>query len=536
MTSPRTLAAAALALALGCAAGAQDVKESAEQAAAPAPAKDAAALAKQAAEEAAAAAEKAKAAAAEAARKLIEATATPDAPFRAQKPPAAEGGADFKAPVPAVKRLRGGVRLLVVENHALPLVSIDLAVPAGTDAEPEGKAGLADFVAAMLREGTKQRTGVELAEALGDLAVVLGSSAGPETMHLTLSTLKETLPEALDLLAEVLLQPAFRPEDVERVRSLRLTALLQKQASPGALAQDAANRLLYGEKHPRGQPDGGTAESVAAITVADLQKFHETWYRPNQAAIGVSGDVTPAEVQKLLAPRLAAWKAKAPPRLKLPPAPVLARQVVLVDKPGASQSQVWVVGRLVPAKDPDAVPLRVANNVLGGLFGSRLNMNLRETKSWSYGVRSRLDLERSAGALVASGGIQAPFTADAVAEYYKEIEEFSSGELREGELARAREAVVRALPAQLETNAAVASAMARLALQGLPADWYKQLPARVAKVDAKELARVVQKHLVPARMPAVVVGPKALSEEKLKSLKLGPLEVREAPALPAAPK
>ncbi len=454
-------------------------------------------------------------------QKLLATPGAPDAEFRNAKPPAASGNDSFKAPVPVEKKLKNGARLLVVENHAVPLVAIDIAIPAGADVVPLDKTGLDDFTATMLDEGTLKHGSLELAAAIDDLALNLSSTAGPETMHLTINSLSETLPQALDLMAEVLMQPAFRPEDVERVRDQLLTALLQKYASPPAVASDQLVRMFYGAKHPLGQPNGGTPETIKAITTADLKKFHDIWYRPNGAVIGVSGDVNLSEIQAMLETRLAGWKPKTTAKPKLTPVWALPKQVVLVDKADASQSQVWVVGKLFPAKDPDAIAVTVANNVVGGLFNSRINQNLRETKSWSYGVRSRVSLRRNDGWILTSGGIQAPFTAEALGEYYKELDGFTGGELREGELDRAKEAMIRLLPSALETNSAVAASLTTLALNGLPLDYFATLPAKVAKIDAKEIARVAKKYFSTAKMPAVVVGPKALCQEKLTAMKVG---------------
>jgi len=457
----------------------------------------------------------------EAKQKVLAMPGAPDAEFRQTQPRPTSGGAAFNAPVPTERKLKNGARVLVVENHALPLVAIDIAIPVGADVVPLDKTGLDAFTAMMLKEGTTKRSSLELAEAIDDLALNLSSTSGSETIHVSINSLAETLPQALDLLAEVLMQPSFKPEDTERARNVLLTGLLQKKASPAAVANDQAIRLFYGPQHPLGQPRGGTADTIKAITVADLKKFHDTWYRPNGAVIGVSGDVTANDVQALLEARLAAWKPKTSAKPKLPAPPTLPRQVVLVDKPGASQSQVWVMGRLFAAKDPDAVTMGVANNVVGGLFGSRMNINLRETRSWSYGVRTNLQLLRTDGFILTAGGIQAPYTAEALGEYYKELEGFSTGELREGELDRAKEAMIRSLPSQLETNGAVAASMTALALNGLPLDYYQTLPARVAKVDAAEVARVAKKYIVVNNMPAVVVGPKESSQEKLTAMKVG---------------
>jgi zinc protease len=197
-----------------------------------------------------------------------------------------------------------------------------------------------------------------------------------------------------------------------------------------------------------------------------------------------------------------------------------------VDRPGLSQSQVWVVGELFPAGHADRVPMAVLNNVLGGLFNSRLMLNLRETKGYSYGVRSSLRLDSDRGWLVAAGGLQAKFTAESVDEFEKELAAMSSGVLREGELARAKEALIRGLPVSLETNGAVAGSLASAAALGLPLDWYARLPGRIASVKAADVARVAKAWIRPERMAVIVVGPRAESQEKLEALRLGPLTVK----------
>jgi zinc protease len=452
---------------------------------------------------------------------------TPDAPFRASKPDPAPGEPRFQAPVPKVLGLANGARLLVVESRAVPLVSIEIVVRAGVDEEPEGKGGLAGFTADMLTEGSARHQALEFAARVEDLAARLSASADLETARLRLNCLTETLPEALDLLAEALLSPAFRPEDVERVRGIRLTGLQQKKASPPALAADEAARLIYGEGHPRGRPAGGTPESLRAITRDDLAGFHAAFYDPGSALVSVAGDVSAAAVKELLDRKLAGWTGRRGAGARRPAYPALAaRSVTLVDKPGASQSQVWVVGELFPASHPDRIPMAVLNGVLGGLFGSRLNLNLRETKGYSYGIRSTLRLESDRGWLAAAGGLQARFTAESVSEFEKELAAMATGELRDGELARAKEALIRGLPVALETNDAVAGSLASAVALGLPVDWYAQLPARIARVDAAEVARVARAWIRPERMAVIVVGPRAETEEKLRALQLGPLTVR----------
>jgi zinc protease len=456
----------------------------------------------------------------------------PDAPFRAGQPSPLARQPNFQPPVPVQRRLKNGARVLIVENHTLPLVAVDVRFLHGVDADPPGKPGLAEFVADIVDEGTKTRSAARLAEEIEDLAAHLGAGASLETATVHLNCLTETLPKALELLADVVQNPAFRPEDVERVRVLKLTALEQKKANPGALAADQAAKILYGASHPWGQPSGGTPESVNSITPADLAAFHARWWVPNAAVISVAGDVQAGEIVRLLDEKFASWKPRRLPKLSLPALPKLRRrEIVALEKPGTTQAQVWVIGRLFKATDRDAIPLRVANMSLGGLFTSRLNLNLREKHGYSYGVFSSLSLMRSTGSFSARGGIVAKNIVEAVAEYEKELQGFSNGKVSNAELAAAKEALVRGLPAALETNDAVSGAMGNLVSLGLPLDYYRTFPARVNKVSQPDVKRVVTQWITPERWPVVIVGPVAQSKEALEKLNLGPVTV--APAVPA---
>jgi zinc protease len=463
---------------------------------------------------------------------LLAAQETPDAPFRAAKPPPLPGQLRFDAPVPVERKLRNGARVLVTELHAVPIVSVDVLFATGVNGEPRGKAGLAGFVASMVTEGTKTRTTTQLAAELDEQAIELSAGAGNETSRVRLNTLKESLPKSVELLADVLQNPAYRPADVDRIRKLKLAGLAQKQGSPGALAGDEAAKLLYGEKHPWGQPAGGTPETVESITAADLRRFRDNWYRPNNALISVAGDVTADEIVSLLEQRLGGWKQTRLPKLALPPLPPLDHRFIdAVDKPGTTQSQVLVVGRLFEARHPDRVPMLVANEVLGGLFTSRLNMNLREQHGYSYGVFSNVQLSRSYGAFLAAGGIIANHTAEAVAEYEKELEQFAAEGPTDPELSKAKETLIRGLPGALETNDAVASALATIAFNGLPLDYYRTVPERIEKVTRDDATRVARKWIRPRQWPVVVVGPVGGAADALQALAVGEVRLHTAPGV-----
>ena len=454
----------------------------------------------------------------------------PDEAFRDQPPKPFASQPRFQAPKPVERKLKNGARVLVVTNHSVPLVAIDVRFLHGIDAEPAGKGGLASYVADMVDEGTESRTSEKLSIEIEDLAAHISAGASLESTTAHLNCLVETLPQALDIFADIIQHPAFRKEDVDRVRTLRLTSLAQKKASANAIAGDEAARILYGDKHPWGQPAGGTPQSLTAIDRQDLVAFHRAFWVPNDAIISVSGDVTPDQIVKLLNEKFAGWTPHPVMKLHLPKIPALGpRSIDALEKANTTQSQVWVLGRLFAAHlTTDSIPLRVANMTLGGLFSSRLNMNLREKNGYSYGVSSGVSLMRSVGTFSASGSIIGKKTVEAVAEYEKELSTFADGEVTEQELASAKEALIRGIPSALETNDAVSGAMANLVSLGLPLDYYQTVAGRIAKVSRADVKRVVTKWVKPKQWPILIVGPVGASKEALEKLSLGP--VRLSPA------
>src|SRR5258707_12821607 len=451
---------------------------------------------------------------------------TRDDSFRDQRPTALERIGPFMAPAPSQRRLTNGVPVLVVENHQVAMVAIEVMIKTGTNAEPIAKAGLSTLVASTLVEGTQGRTALQFAEEFENLAAELSARSEQSSTRIHLHCLSETLDAALDLLADALQHPAFRTQDVERMRGLQLTRLRHKRSTPDALARDEMNRLLYGPKHPGGQPVGGTETSVKALTRRDLVSFFEAWYRPNNAVISVAGDVTDSVVQ-VLSEKLAKWKPKRLRTLRLPPLPKLAsRTINMLDVPGATQSQIWVGGRLFPADHPDALALQVGNLILGGLFTSRLNHNLREEKGYSYGVFSATALGPTTGTLIAQGGVISKNTVEALVEYEKELVRFSTGELSDEELAQAKAALIGRLPSRLETNDAVAEAMSSLVLTRLPLDYFQTLASRTSKLTKEEVARAARKYVAPKQWPVVVVGPIRSEQDRIRKLGMGPVELR----------
>jgi zinc protease len=447
---------------------------------------------------------------------------TPDEAFRAKKPDPLPNEPAFTLPVPVQRSLKNGAQVLVVENHAVPIVAVDVVIQSGVDREPLDRHGLSDFVADMLLEGTRTRSSLDIALARERLAAQLSAGSGPETTRVHLNALKDTLPDALALMADVLQNPAFKAEDIDRMRGLRLTSLAAKKGNPGALARDAFAKLVWGDNNPWGLPSGGTPESIKAITAKDLSRFHQTWFVPNNAVISVSGDVTADEAVAALEKVLGSWKKGKLPTVKPAPVPdAAARSIVFADLPTGTQSTLLMGWRAPKASSPDILALQVANSIVGGLFTSRLNLNLREQKAFTYGFGSRLGLYRDVSTFAASGNVVAAHTAESVTEAEKELARMKTDPIGDDELSRAKESLIRSLPSSLETNDAVASAMASLVELGRPLDYYATLPGRIRAIQKADVVAAVQKYFDPDHWPVVVVGPKSQSFDALKALGLG---------------
>jgi len=454
---------------------------------------------------------------------------SPDA-WRNEQPPPLPAVPAFRAPVPTQRGLPNRLPVLLRENHAVPVVVVELAIKTGVDGDPPDKPGLADFVAGALDEGTRTRTAEQLAEQLEDLAAILTVSPGLDGVRLHLNCLSDTLKPALELLADVALNPAFRPGDIERVRGITLTGLEQRRGNPGALASDEVARLLYGAKHPWGQPAGGTVESVRAIRRQDLVRFHDTYFRPNNALLSVSGDFDSATILSLLAERFGAWRPKAVPPSRLPPFPKESRVVVTVDMPDSTQSQVALASRTISATNPDALALSTANVALGGLFTSRLNQQLREVRGWTYGMFSSVGFNKRTGVFQVRGSVVAAHTVDSLKDIEAELKKYATGDITDAELFHAKQGILQSLPQALETNDAVASTFVTLVTIGRPLDWYATLPGRLGALGREDVARVSRTLLDPAKLPAtVVVGPKK-DQEGLAGLQLGTVIDRTAEA------
>jgi zinc protease len=442
---------------------------------------------------------------------------SPDAPFRAKLPPPGEKHA-FKIPPVKRFRLRNGLPVILAESHKLPLVSVDVVLKIGSSANPKDKPGLASLVANMLDEGTKTRSATQIANEMAQLGASLATYASWDASAVSLATLSENLGRAIPVWADVLRNPAFADDELARVTGNLLSTLAQRKDSPPVVAGQVFARALWGDTHPYAWPDIGTEGSLKKLTPAELKRFFETYYVPNDAVLVVAGDITEKDVHAKLEPLLATWKAKPFPPVRVPKveAPDKPR-IVLVDKPGAPQSSLRIGLPAIERKNPDYYRALVANTILGGTF-KRLTMNLRETRGWTYGVFSQFDARRAPGPWLVSGEFVAAHTADSVVEIDKEVERLRSDEVSDQELAATKDEIIGAFPARFATAAQLASQMATLFVYDLPPTELDGFAAKISAVSKEDVKRIARKYLRPDNFLTVVVGDRASNEAALKKL------------------
>ncbi len=448
---------------------------------------------------------------------------TPDAPFRS-KLPAAAAERPFK--VPAVKRfrLRNGLPVILAESRRLPLVTVDLVVKTGSSANPKERPGLASLTANLLDEGTTKRSATEIASQIAQLGATLATYATWDASAVSLGVLAEHLDAALELWADVLLRPAFPQTELDRVVK-NLTALIaSRKDSPPIVAQQVQARALWGDAHPFAWPEVGTEESLAKLGREALKRFYDTHYVPGNAVLVVAGDVTEARLRAKLEPLLAGWKGKKAPPIKVPrvEGPTQSR-IVLVDKPGAPQSSVRIGLPAIERKHPDYYRVLVANHIFGGTF-KRLTMNLRESKGWTYGVRSYLDARRAPGPWEIGGEFVAARTADAVEEIGKELEKLRRDPVTDQELDETKRELTGAFPARFATASQLAAQMAALAIYDLPPGELDAFVSKIRAVGKDDVRRMAQKYFRPEQLVITVVGDRVTLESSLR--KLAPVERR----------
>jgi zinc protease len=434
----------------------------------------------------------------------------------------------LQLPVPKQFTLANGLNVMLFEQHRLPLVAASLVVLAGSDRNPAALPGLASFTADLLDEGTKTRSNLKIAEDLATMGASLGSGSTTDYSSVSLHSLKNTVDDAFGIMADVVQNPAFAAEEIERVRASRKTQLLQQNDSPEALARRALLEALYGKTHPYGYIELGTPQSNAGITRDELVGFWQQGYAPGNAALIVAGDVTEAELRDLATRHFGKWSGVASP-VPVPAVPQkVSAHTVVIDRGAAPQSALRIGGLGATRASPDYVPLLVMNGALGGLFSSRINLNLREKNGYTYGANSNFVFRRGVGPFGVASNVRTDVTAPAVKEIFIEIGRMREEPLSAEELTLSRSAISLSLPGQFETNADVAASGSSLFVYGLPLDYFNSLPAKIDAVSVADVQRVARQYLHPEEMVTVAVGDKSKIEPTLRGLNQSPVEIRAA--------
>ncbi len=435
-------------------------------------------------------------------------------------------------PKPTVFTLDNGLTVYVVERHELPIVSMQLLTLAGGAANPADRPGLAGITASMLTEGTTKRSAEEIANEASLLGTDLRSSSDTDSARLGISLLSKHVGRGLELLADSMEHPAFPATDLERIRTSRLTSLLQTQDSPTQLALRTGALNLFGASNPYAYDALGTADSLHAITRDEIAAFHARNYGPKTTLLELTGDVTLAEARKLAEETLGKWTSTAEP-FSLPPAPSVAgRKILLVDKPGSPQTALLAFGVGLPRSSPDYAAVTVMDTMLGGLFSSRINMNLREEHGYTYGAFSFFRFYRGTGPFIAGAQVRSDVTAPATEQLFKELDGIHTKPLTDSELRLAKDSIIRSLPGSFESAASVNGQLEELWLFNLPQDYYSKLPSQIESVTSADAQQAAGKYIHPDNMLVIAVGDKAKIESGLKDLKLGPVEewTEKAPA------
>jgi zinc protease len=426
------------------------------------------------------------------------------APFPAT-PPAAGPAGKFHFPRFTEQRLGNGLRVVVCEERRVARVCATMLVATGLAADEQRLPGLAAVLAEMLKEGTAHRTADEIAEAVDFMGAELETSGGQDMTQASISMLEEYFADGLGLLGEMLLEPTLPDDELERLRRRELAALAAKHAQPGYLGRKACYRALYGE-HPYAALDA-TEASLTAIARDDLERFRRTHFDPSRSCLVLVGSIGPDQGLRAAESVFGNWAAAAPAEPLAAQVPRLdGRRAVIVEFPNAVQSNIYIANHALRFGDADFVPFKVMNQVLGGSFASRLFMNLREEKGYTYGAYSRPDARVEAGALVASAAVRNEVTAGALTEFFRELNRIRDERVGADELANAKAYLTGVFPIALERIEEIAAHIVSLKLYELPENHWDTYRDRINVATPDEVQRLARQHVRPDECVIVVVG------------------------------
>ena len=444
-------------------------------------------------------------------------------PFTA--PPKLATARTLVLPTIVERTLLNGLRLVIVEQHELPMIDVALVVRNGSEAEPVGKSGLATLTAGLLTEGGGSRDALAIAEQIAYLAIRLDAGSGFDQSTIRVHSSRATLDSAMALMTDLALRPTFPEKGFAQQKSAQLTALLQEADRTPEMADRAFAALVFGENHPYGRSPRGTREDVETITRDDVNAFWKTWYRPNNATLVMVGDISIAEAEKRATAAFGAWqRGELPVLAKRAPVAATATTIYVVDKAKAPQSSFRLGAIGVARNTRDFYPLMVMNTALGGSFTSRLNQNLRETKAYSYGASSGFSMRREPGAFTSRAEVVAAKTDSSLIEFMKELTSIREP-LPPAELAKVKKYLQLGYAERFESTADIAGQIAALIPSGIPLSSLGRFNAGVGAVTGSDVQRVAKRYVDPNKMVIVVAGDRASIEAALKATTIAPVQI-----------
>ncbi|MGD9561965.1 MAG: M16 family metallopeptidase [Pyrinomonadaceae bacterium] len=428
-------------------------------------------------------------------------------------------GPQPKLSLPPIEKtkLDNGLELWMVEHKELPIVSMNLVLKTGSTNEPDDRTGVAGLTSDLLDDGTTSRSAIDLANQLQGIGASINAGSSWDSTNVSLQTLTKNLDKALEIYADVIQNPAFPAKELESLRSRALVGLKQQRSNPNAISRTVYNKVLYGN-HPYGRDDNEA--SIKAITRDDLVKYYASTFVPNNGVLIVVGDFDKTTLKSKVEKAFENWKPGDVTARSLPAAKDIEKtRVFIVDRPGSAQSVVSIGQVGVDRASPDYYALNVMNTILGGGFTSRINMNLREDKGYTYGARSGWSFRRGSGPFSAGGDIQTAYTKEAVVEFIKELNDIRGGRpVTQKELEYNKQSLIRRYPAGFETVGAISAQLANLVTYDLPPSYFNDYIGNVSAITLDDVNRVAKKYLDPAKMAIVIVGDRNVIEPGLKEL------------------
>ncbi|MHB2156197.1 M16 family metallopeptidase [Calditrichota bacterium GD2] len=441
-----------------------------------------------------------------------------------------ETGTPPEPKFPAYEKIKldNGLEIFYTKRTTVPVVNMSLVIDAGYAADQFASPGTANMTLTMLDEGTPDMSSLEISEKLDMLGANLRAGSNLDVSFVHLNVLKTTLPEAMRIYSEVILHPTFPQKELERLKKQIIAGIKREQSQPVQMALRVLPRFLYGIGHAYGNPltGSGTIESVKKMTRDDLIKFHKTWFKSNNAKLIVVGNIERDELEKLVKKYFGKWKAGTVPQKNISDVDLKPAQILLIDKPASEQSLI-IAGQILPPKsDPDNLAIEMMNKVLGGTFTSRLNMNLREEKHWSYGARTIVADARGPSLFFAYAPVQIDKTKESIQEMLKEINDVRSEKpVTPEELEKVKNNEILKLPGTWETGVAVLRSIQEIVTFGLPEDFWTQYPNLIRSLSLDQVQSAAKKALHPDHLIWVVVGDRSKIEEPLRQLGVAEVKV-----------